>query len=300
VATTCFSGGLAELVFERADPRQGPARTITCGLFAAPWDLEASGCDPNPDRAAQEGYAIHFLHALRGEDRDGEPLPLAEIDFDGDGAISLLEAHARVRIASAGPDVPTTTSERWLEHAIPNVPPGEVDVELPEEDAVIAALSARVGDVDAPAALDELEDEIDETRQRLTRAQGAEERAFRLASAELLARWPTLDDPWHPDFSATLSDNHTAIAALLETSPPYAAYLDAKTEVDALSNAIGDLRVQAAPIERLVRAQDFRRRAAALRTRGGQRLKRYEALLSCERFVAPQFFRGSNRPGPPH
>ena len=79
VATTCFSGGLAELVFEDADERKGPARTVTCGLFAAPWDLEASGCDPNPDRAAQEGYALHFLHALRGEDRDGKPLDLTEI-----------------------------------------------------------------------------------------------------------------------------------------------------------------------------------------------------------------------------
>ncbi len=87
VMTTCFSGGFAELVFRDADPSLGATPNDRCGLFAAPWDLEATGCDPNPDRAAQEGYGLHFLNALRGSDRDGKPLPLPAVDLDGDGDI---------------------------------------------------------------------------------------------------------------------------------------------------------------------------------------------------------------------
>ena len=85
--TTGFSGGLGELVFVAGDETQGPSTATRCGVFAAPWDLEATGCDPNPDRAAQESYALHLLHALRGEDREGHALPKPQLDLDGDGTI---------------------------------------------------------------------------------------------------------------------------------------------------------------------------------------------------------------------
>lgn len=285
VATTCFSGGFAELVFADADARKGASPTVTCGFFAVPWDLEASGCDPNPDRAAQEGYALHFLEALRRRDRDGRELRPADIDFDGDGAVSLLEAHTRARIASRGADVPTTTSERWLEVAVPDPPDDARADDLPEEDAVVDALGSTFGERDATARLDAIEDEIERIGKRLARAQEAEDRAFRLASADLLARWPVLDDPWHPDFGATLSESRSVIAHHLEHSTSWAAYVEAKAKVDELSNASADLRAEAAPLERLVRALDIRRRAARLRAIGGPRLERYEALLACERFV---------------
>ncbi|MCA9706099.1 MAG: hypothetical protein KDK70_09650, partial [Myxococcales bacterium] len=139
VVTTCFSGGFAELVFREANPALGESPTERCGLFAAPWDLEATGCDPNPDRAAQEGYGLHLLEALRGRDRHGEPLPADTLDLDGDGRISLLEAHTRARIASTSADVPTSTAERWLRHAAPEQGPQQ-EVALPEEDALIEAL----------------------------------------------------------------------------------------------------------------------------------------------------------------
>ena len=134
VMTSCFSGGFAELAFVGADGTRRAAAVGRCGLFATTATREASGCDPNPDRAAQEGYGLHFLHALHGRDRTGAP---AAIDLDGDGKVSLLEAHARARSASAGIDVPTTTSEAWLRAAARRRgPAGQVgQVALPEEDA---------------------------------------------------------------------------------------------------------------------------------------------------------------------
>src|SRR5262249_20179512 len=59
IVTSCFSGGFAELAFHAADASRGAARAPRCGLFAGPWDRETSGCDPDPDRAAQEGYSLH-------------------------------------------------------------------------------------------------------------------------------------------------------------------------------------------------------------------------------------------------
>ena len=102
------------VAFETADESRGPSHTPRCGLFAGTWDRETSGCDANPDRRAQESYGLHFLHALAGKDRSGNALEPKRIDFDHDGKIGLLEAHARARIAAMSLDVPTTTSERFL------------------------------------------------------------------------------------------------------------------------------------------------------------------------------------------
>ena len=287
VMTTCYGGGFADIVFAAADPAAGPAATVHCGLFATTWDLEASGCDPNPDRAAQEGYGLHFLHALRGEDRDGHALDATVLDLDGDGSISALEAHARVRLASEAADVPTTTSERWLEHVVPTPDGQRLRGLWPEEEAVIAGLADRLGlrghEDDARDRLDTLETRIEAAAVELGDAQADEEQAYRRAAADVLARWPVLDDPWHPRFAATVTEHRDAIARHLEHAPSYAQWLDAKASVDRLAATVADLRRAAAPFERLVRALDNRERAARLRAMGGASWERYEALLACER-----------------
>lgn len=290
VVTTCFSGGFAEVLFRGADEGQGASPIERCGLFAAPWDLEATGCDPNPDRAAQEGYGLHLLEALRGRDRDGTPLPISALDFDGDRHISLLEAHSRVRIASPSADVPTSTSERWLRHAAPAEGP-EAEVTLPEEEAVIAALAQRLHlrgkEGQAHLELQRLGDDIQALLRRLEDAQRDEDDAYRLAAAELLARWPVLDDPWHPDHRDVVDRHHDAIAEHLERSPSYAAYVEARREVDRLGQRLWELRRSSAPYERLSRALDNRTLARRLRAAGGEAWATYDRILRCERGRPP-------------
>ncbi|MEZ4450919.1 MAG: hypothetical protein R3B09_15670 [Nannocystaceae bacterium] len=290
VVTTCFSGGFAELAFAGADPRQGAAPGDRCGLFAATWDLEASGCDPSPDRRAHEGYGIHFLHALRGEDREGAPLPTGSIDLDGDGVVTLLEAHTRARIAGAGLDVPTTTSERWLRE----VAPGEGPLApwpTPEDDAVVAHLGVALGIAGRPDAarteLERIEAEIDGRNDALVAAQADEDAAYRRAAATILSRWPVLDDPWHPDFSDMFARQRGAIAEHLERDPALVAYREARAAVDHLHLEIGDLRGSAARYERLARAQESRLLAGRLARRGGPEWAHYRRLLACERTPWP-------------
>lgn len=286
VVTTCFSGGFAELVFRGADPAMGPSPHPRCGLFAAPWDLEATGCDPNPDRAAQQGYGLLLLEALRGRDRHGNPLPSGELDLDGDGRISLLEAHTRARIVSTTADVPTSTAERWLRHAAPAQGPG-IAVELPEEDAVVRALARRLGltgrEAEAYLELQRVEDDLEAVGRALEQAQLAEDAAYRHATAELLARWPVLDDPWHPDQPGLVQEHRDAIATHLQRSKSYGDYRRARQHVDRLSQRSWELRERAAPYERLTRALDNRKLAARLRARGGEDWATFERIWSCER-----------------
>lgn len=286
VATTCFSGGFAELVFRGADETQGASPHDRCGLFAAPWDLEASGCDPNPDRGTQEGYGLHVLNALRGRDRDGTPLPISTLDLDGDRHISLLEAHTRARIASPSADVPTTTAERWLRHAAPEQGP-EAEVSLPEEEAVIDALAERLHlrgkELQAHLELQRLGDDIEAVLRRLEDAQQEEDAAYRRAAADLLARWPVLDDPWHPEHRSLVERERRAIGEHLERSPTYDAYVAARQEVDRLGGRLWELRRRSAPYERLTRALDNRTLARRLRAEGGEDWSTFERILACER-----------------
>jgi len=286
LVASCFSGGFGELAFEAADPAKGPARAPRCGLFAGPWDRQTSGCDPNPDRGAQEGYSIHVLSALRGQDRHGKLLPRAAIDFDGDGKISLLEAHTRARIASSSIDVPTTTSERYLREVEHRHAGQGGSALLPEEGALIAQLGERLALPNRASAerrwkalgaqLDALDARIDEAEDALDRAQS------RLA-AELLGRWPVLDDPYHADFASVLQKNAPAIKAVLDASAGARDFVRIQAQADTLGTQLHELEPQEALVLRLLRAYETVSLAGALKARGGSAFGHYRALLDCER-----------------
>ncbi len=287
VATTCFSGGLGELAFRGADPANGPADPSRCGLFAATWDLEASGCDPNPDRRAHAGFAVHFLNALAGVDRDGAPLPPNKIDHDGDGQTSLLEAHAWARVVARSLDVPTTTSERWLREAAPTEGPS-LAVDQPEDRFVIVALGADLGLADeaqALASFERLEAAAREAEAVLADAEAEESAAAARVGGSLLARWPTMDDPWRSDFAGTLQRHRLAITAFLRGNPLVSRWRALRAVVGRRADDQDQARLASARVERLVRAWENVRLAALLRGSGGPGWQQYEQLLACERTV---------------
>lgn len=288
VVTSCYSGGFAELVFKGADPGAGGAEGDRCGLFASTWDAEASGCDPDPDRRSHDGYGLHLLNALRGRDRAGVELPVGELDYDGDGRISLLEAHTRARVSMRSMGVPTTTSERWLRAEAPSSGP-EKPVALLEEDAVVRALEAQLGlegrVEEAARRVRDLRLGVEAARRKVEEVDRAEQDAFRVAAARLLSRWPVLDDPWHPEFAATVERDGAEIAEALDTWPELLALDLAAKELDRASAAVDALERRAVPYERLARAVDNRAMARRLAAKGGPAWERFQRFIACERSV---------------
>jgi hypothetical protein len=296
VATSCFSGGFAELAFAHADAKTAqPSSVPRCGLFAGTWDRETSGCDPNPDRRAQESYGLHFVLALSGKRKDGTPLGLDAADFDHDGKIGLLDAHTWASIEALSFDVPTTTSERWLRHATSNraaapaMPRGgrALDPTLaPEAAAVARQLGAALGLANERAVeqrwselghqIESLEDSIDQAEDALA-AREADETTL------LLERWPVLDDPFHPDFDATFDNNRRAIESALTTSSEARARAEQNARTAALYDQLRVLQLEEARVLRVRRAYETQHRAAALIERGGPAAKYYARLLACER-----------------
>lgn len=293
VMTSCFGGGFADAVFDPRVPEGIPVAGDHCGLFATDWDHVASGCDTDPERSRQEGYALHALSALRGRDREGRALPRASVDLDGDGAIGLLDAHTHARIASRSFDLPITTSDHYLrtwaaQHGLDErLEDGLPD---PHEDAVVAALGAELDARDAriaEAVRDRLRDELADADGTLAEVEARRDDAFYGLRIELLERFPILDDPWHPDFQATLAANRRAIETILARSTHAVAYAEAERRATELADEADAARIRLARAERLVAAYQHRARAGAMRRRDPSAFERYEAMRRCERWAPP-------------
>ncbi len=297
VVAACFSGGFAELAFESADETKPATTRDRCGLFASTWDLEASGCDPDPDRAAQEGYLLHMLSALRGQRRDGQPMERDVADLDGDGAISLLEAHTCARISSHSLDVPTTTSERYLRSVAPEgrngaaerrTPRGPADDAAPllvEEETVIATLGAELGattEAEAAGMLDALEREMEQGDAAVAEFEKIEAERFEALRLELALQLPTIDDPWRDDHAALIDENRALIALVL-ASEVGTEYEHAHAALDEAGRGLDALELRRARLLRLVRAFENKRLVTALAARGGPDFDRYARFLACER-----------------
>lgn len=288
VVTSCFSGGLGEIAFEAADRTRGASAQDRCGLFATSWDEEASGCDPDPERAHHDGFGVHFLLALRGHARDGADRR-DTIDLDDDGAIGLYEALTHARIASRSIDIPTTTSEIYLRVVAPPVgdlaTPAAEPVVLPEQEAVVDALLAAMG----LAGRGELDARLDETRARkaehdvaLSEVSAETDARYFALAAEMLSRWPVLDDPFHPDFVSTIERERGAIERYLATSPTVQRYVEADDELSAMGSVDLAMRLELSLLRRLEQAYETIELATRLRAQGGPEWERYQALRACE------------------
>lgn len=289
VITSCFGGGFAELIYRGAEAERGAREVTHCALFAAPWDEEASGCDPNPDRRAQESYALHFTHALASQDRTGKVVN--GIDLDGDGGVSLLEAHSWARINARSFDMPTTTSERYLRELVEQSEAHGTKPEFDREEAqVVSALGRALeleGANDAERQLTELEGILAEVASTVDEARHAEEDAYYALRISLLERWPLLDHPWDTRTQTLLKSEGEAIRRVLEDSDAASAYLNASRELEDLLVQQDQARIARALAARLARAHETARLAGALKARGGANWHAYQALRACERFVPP-------------
>lgn len=106
VFTQCYAGAFARLA-------PGPDGN-RCGFLAESEDREAEGCAAGVDAGDYRDYTTYFFAALSGRTRLNEPLPMNP-DLDGDGRVSLQEAHLYALRAAESADLPRSTSEAFLE-----------------------------------------------------------------------------------------------------------------------------------------------------------------------------------------
>ena len=114
VMVQCYSGGFSHAIFHQNNHQFGLSPAQRCGFFAQVHDRPAAGCTPGMREADYREYSTYFWAALGGAARDGTAVERP--DYDGDGRVSLAEAHAYVVIESDTIDIPISTSDALLRH----------------------------------------------------------------------------------------------------------------------------------------------------------------------------------------
>lgn len=275
IATQCYGAGFAEAL---------PPGEAMCGAFASVWDLPASGCDPSPD-APRKSYGTHLRAALTD---------IAGADLDGDGRVSLAEAHVQAVIAVDGIDVPVLSSQHALLREVDvdhegtaerrlvegGIPAGTPREERRIIESLTARLELRVDELDGALALASVElekalDEDDAQRRRTDEAAAA-------VRALLYARWPALEDAWHPDFRAVLDSQREAVTAFLRASPEVLDWDGERDRLAVTSDLAYTRELAARRLERAVLNLDVARSLARLPT-GSAARSHFDAKRACER-----------------
>ena len=114
VMVQCYAGAFANsIIYENGDPQGKIAERHRCGFFATTKHLPSVGCTPEVNEADYRDYSSSFFAGLSGTNRIGQRV--ASADYNQDGRVSYLEAHAFAKIDEQAADLPISTSESWLQ-----------------------------------------------------------------------------------------------------------------------------------------------------------------------------------------
>lgn len=282
----CYSGSFSDLLHRGGQTHAEIAEPIRCVLAAAPHDRTASGCTSDVNDPWAQAYVLEIAQALNRP----------ETDLDGDGAVSLAEAHARAKITDRTTDVPVRSSELYVARILGDAAPEPLSypealksAEV-EDRAVLLALAPKSegGDPLRLAAQEktEVDRRAEAAEQAITDADQDLEDAERSARARVIARWPELSNPYRASARALLYEQPAEVVGLVRGTSLGHKLLGLERKVAAASGRWAELARQSARLERLLRtaaAVEARRRF--LRERGPRERRVLERIEACERLV---------------
>lgn len=283
VVASCYGGVFARVV-DAVGASNDASVAMHCGVFATDEDRLASGCDADPERSHHEGYAKQLYTALGARVESG-------LDFDGDGRVSLLEAHAAASIRSRSFDVPVTSSEAYARRAATELNlPWETEPPEPLADgvAIVGALGRELqldGEGVARDAWLSARQSLEERDEELADVEAMRDGAWNRLRVTMLERWPWLEDAYAPGWERRVSRERRAISAVLLDSDEAEGYREAEDHARGVAEEADALRVREAMLARLVRAYELGRIVAVLHRAAPEKYVRYQAIRACERFV---------------
>lgn len=264
----CYSGSFANIIFERGDPSRPIAPHRRAGFFATIESRPAAGCTPDTRIDQYQEYTTSFLGALAGRDRSGGSV--ATHDINGDGVISLAEAHAHAMINSPTIDVSLRTSDRFLE-TMAQISTKDLEERLstrsiesllakadPVRSHILGTLAKQLGyQPDQTLADAEKESTRLEVQRRQMRAvihqfSDTRDSISRQMERNVLDRWPFLQNPWHPQAHVLLTSRSDELLAYLQAQPNFSSWDRLRDRIDAMKKSDLDREKRWARLQRLL------------------------------------------------
>jgi hypothetical protein len=257
VMVQCYSGGFADIIFKGGDRKKGMATANRCGFYATVHDRPAAGCTPDISEENYQEYSSFFWAAIRGKSRVDDPVESA--DYDGDGKITLEEAHAFSLIHSSTIDISIKTSEEFLR--VFSKPGDGKNKQLMSatssydklmehasvcERTVLDRLSNELGlsnsdrDNEAKTKAYEVSKEKkkhgDARKQKSTQYAGIAKQI----AASLIYRWPEMSNRWHPNVSKIIAEEEADIVKAIESHPRFKRFEQLTREINELGEKTFD------------------------------------------------------------
>lgn len=283
----CHSGAFIDLVYEGADPAGDVARPARCVFAAVPAEREAAGCTPDVEDESAPAYLAQIADALK--DRAA--------DYDRDGRVTLVEAHAFAVINDPTIDVPVRSSEQFISGVI-GAPAADAEHPLPAILAAARPFERAVLERALPPALRDksyedvrnilasIDERLEIVERELDDALEAKEQTRRVTLDEVLTKWPELVNPYHKRSRALLAGDAEAVVAFIVARPSYERLKKQSAVVQELDGVLFDLEKRAARIERWMRvAQNVKARQAFTKRAKADELRALRALEACEALV---------------
>jgi hypothetical protein len=275
----CHAGAFADVMYARGKaPRI--AEPTRCVLAAVPHDRESAGCTPDVADPSAKAYMAMIAEAFE-----------KRTDHDGDGAVSLAEAHAYARIHDRTVDVPVASSEIWLLSRLGGRAPRAEKVALaallpkarPTERQVLEKLDGgrllEAGPKAVVAELDELEHRIQEDAHRLDGLLDEREMIRRRLVDALLSKFPELVNPYHHVSRKMLANGAREVIELVTKHPEWRELTRRDEEIDARDRQLLSMEKRAALLTRFARTVQV---VAAERLLSKRDAKAFARLLACE------------------
>lgn len=289
VMVQCYTGGFSHLIYQGGDPANGLADQNRVGFFATVHDRPAAGCTPDVNEANYKEYSTYFLAAYLGTDRMGKKIERP--DYDGDGRISLEEAHAYTILNADTIDLPVKTSGEFLreesrfgkgdEDLLRN--DEEYDVVLkyasPIQLVLLRKLSDKL-DLTGKYRIDDAWRRSRSDRRRRSPTRRSSNGARSRIASDLLAKWPELKNPFNPLVTELLTSRQEEFLNEVRSHPQFEKYQNEVSSQGSEANS------QTAKVhyERFLRVVDNVLLGENLRRlKQPAKLLQYESLIAAER-----------------
>lgn len=300
VMVQCFGGGFADVMYNDGDANKELSPRNRCGFFATIPTRVAAGCTSDVDEENYREYSTYFWAALYGQKRTGEVVP--KPDYDGDGNVSLAEAHAYSLIHSETVDISMKTSDAFLRKYARGIAKdgGELltsetdfdrllSVANPSDKAVLTELS-KILQLDgvrrvqaARTKSSDLERQKRELEKKKQKLSGERDQSRRSLSVRVEHRWPELRNWLNPRAAKIMAEEGDQIVKFIESSPRYGEFQKQSNDLDTMEKQLDDLDRTWVKCQRLIRTAESVAMAANLpKVAKEEIVTRYRMLVEAE------------------
>jgi hypothetical protein len=299
VMVQCYSGGFSNMIFEAGDASQGQPNRPWCGFYATVPDRVAAGCTPDTREENYHEYSTYLMEALRGRTRLGEPVE--QPDFDGNGIITLDEAHAYVLIHSKTIDISMKTSDQYLRKIeLAGLNDGDklddnssfdflLEHATLNQATVLRALSEELGlqgdrRADAARALGKrMESQKKAAEQQRRQISKDLQQAARALRGAISLRWPELANAWNPAAQTLMHEEGELILQAIEGHSSFGKFMELRQKMAQVNAEAMNADRRWVKCQRLIRTLESVALAGNLQEAGSlEQQEAYQRLIDLE------------------